>query len=78
MTVFVRFKPGAVSESRRESHVAHVPHSGGAPRMWQTHCGLDIAADLAEESDQPMGMPCLRCLGNSSSFTSAAVEPGPS
>jgi hypothetical protein len=60
-TVAVRFAFGVVGESRRQAHLATASDSG-LPEYWQTFCGLEIPADLAEVSTRPAGMPCVRCL----------------
>lgn len=58
--VGVRYVPGAVGESGRQMHMAHLP--GSPPRTWSALCGARIPAELAETSDGPSGMPCMACL----------------
>ncbi|MEV4647085.1 hypothetical protein [Saccharopolyspora sp. NPDC049426] len=66
--VAVRFAAGVVAESRRQTHLAAQPE-GPFPAAWRTLCGIQIPSYVAEVSDHPAGMPCVRCM---------ARLPGPS
>ncbi|SFT01625.1 hypothetical protein [Saccharopolyspora flava] len=59
--VAVRFAAGVVAESRRQTHLAARPE-GPFPAAWRTLCGLQIPSYVAEVSEQPAGMPCVRCM----------------
>lgn len=62
-TVAVRYRPGVIGESQRQSHMAQTTlHDLSRVPYWTTACGQIISADVAEVSEQPAGMPCLRCL----------------
>lgn len=63
-TVAVRFAFGVVGESRRQAHLADAVNDEASPQSWLTYCGLDIPAALAEVSNKPAGMPCVRCLSS--------------
>ncbi|WP_460959422.1 hypothetical protein [Parasphingorhabdus pacifica] len=69
--VAVRFAAGVVGESRRQAHLAEAPDGDSPPALWPTLCGLEIRATLAEVSDRPAGMPCVRCLA---AMTSSSPE----
>ena len=59
--VAVRFAAGVVAESRRQTHLATRPE-GPFPAAWRTLCGIQIPSYVAEVSEQPNGMPCVRCM----------------
>ncbi|RRO18910.1 hypothetical protein EIL87_05215 [Saccharopolyspora rhizosphaerae] len=59
--VAVRFAAGVVAESRRQTHLASRPE-GPFPAAWRTLCGLQIPSYAAQVSEQPTGMPCVRCM----------------
>lgn len=59
--VAVRFAAGVVAESRRQTHLATRPE-GPFPAAWRTLCGLQIPSYVAEISERPAGMPCVRCM----------------
>jgi len=60
-TVAVRYQPGVVGESQRQSHLAQSSDPDSVEH-WTTVCGQLIPAAVAEVAEQPAGMPCLRCL----------------
>lgn len=61
-SIAVRYAPGVIAESQRQVHMAELPADTGIPRNWLTYCGIEIPSRLAEVSEQPAGMPCMRCL----------------
>lgn len=73
-TVAVRFAFGVVGESRRQAHLSEPPEDGVPPALWLTFCGLEIRSELAEVSDKPAGMPCVRCLSAMSTIPGQLSE----
>ncbi len=61
-TIAVRYAAGVVGEAQRLVHMADAPADDEPPQHWLTLCGEEIPADLAEVSQQPLGMPCIGCL----------------